>query len=77
MATAALQLLEIFDRLADTEKKTVATEILRRLADSDSRSPVLGVGEFRSGRSDISTRAEDLIREGARKRRLAIVADFA
>ena len=45
MTTAALQILESFDRLADAEKQLVVTEILRRSAHSGNRPPAADAGE--------------------------------
>lgn len=70
MTSVALQILESFDHLTDAEKKSVASEILRRTIRSEHQSPKLvGVGGFHSGRSDISAKAEDLMRQAAAERR--------
>ncbi len=70
MTTIALQILESFDRLPQDEKRAVATEILRRTVDLDQHSPKpVKVGAFRSGRSDVSTRAEEILREAASRQR--------
>ena len=60
---------------AETEKRSQAEiirEALRRYVEDTrglERPPVAGLGSYRSGRSDVSERAEELLRERARKRR--------
>ena len=60
---------------AEAENRSQAEiirEAVRRYIEDDSgfeRPPIAGVGSYRSGRSDVSKRAEQLLRERARKRR--------
>ena len=60
---------------AEAEKRSQAEIIrdaIRRYLEDTSgfeRPPIAGVGSYSSGRSDVSKRAEELLRERARKRR--------
>ena len=60
---------------AETEKRSQAEiirEAIRRYIEdtnSSRRPPISGLGKYRSGRSDVAERAEELLRERARKRR--------
>jgi len=42
-------------------------EAIRRFARKVKRPAIQGIGAFRSGRSDISEKAEELLAEGARR----------
>jgi metal-responsive CopG/Arc/MetJ family transcriptional regulator len=60
---------------AEAEKRSQAEIIrqaIRRYLEDTSgfqRPPIVGAGSYRSGRSDVSKRAEELLRQRARKRR--------
>ena len=70
MTGVALDILESFETLSQTEKRTVASEIIRRAASLDQAQPKpSAVGAFRSGRSDVSSKAEEILREAASSRR--------
>ena len=63
-------------QLARTQKRSQADIIrnalgkyLNDLERQSGRPPVKGVGVYSSGRSDVSEKAEELIREAARNRR--------
>jgi hypothetical protein len=47
----------------------LAAAVLRQYARGVGRPAPRGIGAYRSGRSDVSTRAEDLLRSAARKTR--------
>ncbi len=61
---------------AEVEKRTQAELIrdaLRRYIEdaqeSLERPPIVGIGKYQSGRSDVSERAEEFLRDAARKNR--------
>jgi hypothetical protein len=47
----------------------LASTVLRQYLRGAERPPPRGVGAYRSGRKDVSTRAEELLRKAARRRR--------
>lgn len=65
--------LRTLARLQDRSQAGLIRDALARYVDleaeSTKRPPVVGVGKFRSGRSDIGRRAEELLRQAARKRK--------
>jgi hypothetical protein len=63
-------------RLADAQKcsqadiiRAALREYVQRTEQEAARPAPIGVGRYRSGRSDISANAEKLLREAARSRR--------
>ncbi len=60
---------------ASVERRSQAElirEALRRYVEEvehSERPPIPGIGRYRSGRTDVSDRAEDLLRQAARERR--------
>jgi hypothetical protein len=62
--------------LAKSQKRSQADIIrdalsryLKRSEQQASRPPLRGIGVYRSGRSDVSEKAEELLQEAARKHR--------
>jgi len=52
-----------------TTPSALAAVVLRQYARAAGRPSPRGIGAYRSGRSDVSSRAEELLREAARARR--------
>jgi hypothetical protein len=67
-AETALALREAAAREGMTAS-ALAAVVLRHYARGVGRPAPRGVGAYRSGRSDVSSRAEDLLRSAARKKR--------
>lgn len=69
-----VQRLRGLARLQGRSQAELIREALQRFVEGESASlerPVpVGVGRFRSGRSDIGTQAEKLLRQAARSKRL-------
>jgi predicted DNA-binding protein len=69
-----VQKLRSLARLQRRSQAELIREALERYVDGESasfeRPAAVGVGRFRSGRSDIGTQAEKLLRQAARSRRL-------
>jgi len=69
------EIVVVLRHRAETEKRSQAEIIrdaLRRYVMDTrgaERPPIPGLGSYRSDRSDVSRRAEELLRERARKRR--------
>jgi hypothetical protein len=64
--------VQALERLANTQGRSQAEIIREALAvytERGVRPAPKGIGAYRSGRSDVSERAEDLLREAARKSR--------
>jgi hypothetical protein len=61
--------LQVLEQLANAQGRSQAEIIREALAVYTERGPrpaLKGIGAYRSGRSDVSERAEDLLREAAR-----------
>lgn len=66
LETDTLQVLEQLANAQGRSQGEIIREALAVYAEKGARPAPKGIGAYRSGRSDVSERAEDLLREAAR-----------